>query len=74
MTSKPFGVAVVLAFPHDENVKVILEEKVALLQVYWGEYPRELVDEAHHAGVKVLHQVSSLINYVTYLFSNFVWI
>nr|CAD1825145.1 unnamed protein product [Ananas comosus var. bracteatus] len=59
LTSKPFGVAVVLAFPHDENVKVILEEKVALLQVYWGEYPRELVDEAHHAGVKVLHQVGS---------------
>ncbi|OAY84484.1 Nitronate monooxygenase, partial [Ananas comosus] len=56
LTSKPFGVAVVLAFPHDENVKVILEEKVALLQVYWGEYPRELVEEAHHAGVKVLHQ------------------
>ncbi|XP_073007104.1 uncharacterized protein [Typha latifolia] len=57
LTSKPFGVAIALPFPHEENVKVILEEKVAILQVYWGEYPRELVDEAHRAGVKVLHQV-----------------
>jgi NAD(P)H-dependent flavin oxidoreductase YrpB (nitropropane dioxygenase family) len=59
LTDKPFGVAIVLAFPYDENLKVILEEKVALLQVYWGEFSGELVERAHHAGVKVLHQVSS---------------
>lgn len=59
LTEKPFGVAIVLAFPYDKNLKVILEEKVALLQVCWGEFPRELVEQAHHAGVKVLHQVSS---------------
>lgn len=57
LTSKPFGVGVVLAFPHKENVKVILEEKIAILLVSWGEYPRELVSEAHDAGVKVIHQV-----------------
>jgi hypothetical protein len=61
LTSKPFGVGVVLAFPHEENIKVILEEKVAVLQVYWGDFPKEMVDRAHEAGVKVIHQVSILL-------------
>lgn len=57
LTERPFGAAIVLAFPHEENLRVVLEEKLAVLQVYWGEFPRERVDEAHLAGVKVLHQV-----------------
>ncbi|KAL0908590.1 hypothetical protein M5K25_023092 [Dendrobium thyrsiflorum] len=57
LTSKPFGIGVVLAFPHKENIKVIIEEKVAVLVVSWGDYPKELVSEAHDAGVKVIHQV-----------------
>uniref|UniRef100_A0A8R7P0N1 Uncharacterized protein n=1 Tax=Triticum urartu TaxID=4572 RepID=A0A8R7P0N1_TRIUA len=56
LTEKPFGAAIVLAFPHEENLRVVLEEKLAVLQVYWGEFPKERVDEAHRAGVKVLHQ------------------
>lgn len=60
LTDKPFGIGVVLAFPHEENLKVILEEKVAVLQVYWGECSRELVARAHSAGVKVVPQVSIL--------------
>ncbi|KAK5774429.1 hypothetical protein PVK06_042284 [Gossypium arboreum] len=60
LTDKPFGVGVVLAFPHKENVKAILEEKVAVLQLYWGECSKELVIEAHNAGVKVVPQVGSL--------------
>ncbi|KAI3978569.1 hypothetical protein MKX01_015744 [Papaver californicum] len=60
LTDKPFGIGVVLAFPHEENIKAILDEKVALLQVYWGEFPKELVDEAHKAGVKVVHQIGSV--------------
>uniref|UniRef100_A0A0E0AWT9 Nitronate monooxygenase domain-containing protein n=1 Tax=Oryza glumipatula TaxID=40148 RepID=A0A0E0AWT9_9ORYZ len=59
LTERPFGAAIVLAFPHEENLRVVLEEKLAVLQVYWGEFPRERVDEAHLAGVKVLHQVGS---------------
>ena len=58
LTDKPFGVGVILAFPHVENVRAILEEKVAVLQVYWGDCPRSLVVEAHSAGVKVVPQVS----------------
>uniref|UniRef100_A0A0D9X932 Uncharacterized protein n=1 Tax=Leersia perrieri TaxID=77586 RepID=A0A0D9X932_9ORYZ len=60
LTEKSFGAAIVLAFPHEENLRVVLEEKLAVLQVYWGEFPRERVDEAHLAGVKVLHQVGNL--------------
>lgn len=60
LTSNPFGVGVVLDFPHEENVKAILEEKVAVMQVFWGEYPKELVDQAHAVGVKVVHQVGSV--------------
>ncbi|KAJ9705813.1 hypothetical protein PVL29_003763 [Vitis rotundifolia] len=59
LTDKPFGVAVVLAFPHEENMKVILAEKVAVLQVSWGDVREELVHEAHCAGVKVVPQVGS---------------
>ncbi|XP_066350668.1 uncharacterized protein [Miscanthus floridulus] len=56
LTSRPFGAAIVLPFPYEENLRVVLEEKLAVLQVYWGEFPREWVQEAHRAGVKVLHQ------------------
>ncbi|XP_039036845.1 NADH:quinone reductase-like isoform X2 [Hibiscus syriacus] len=68
LTHKPFGVGVILAFPHKENIKAILEEKVAVLQLYWGECSKELAIEAHNAGVKVVPQVSiicpSLISWV----------
>lgn len=60
MTDKPFGVGIVLAFPHKENLKIILEEKVAILQLYWGEVTQDIVLEAHEAGVKVVPQVNPL--------------
>ncbi|XP_042495347.1 (3aS,4S,5R,7aS)-5-hydroxy-7a-methyl-1-oxo-octahydro-1H-indene-4-carboxyl-CoA dehydrogenase [Macadamia integrifolia] len=60
LTDKPFGVGVVLAFPHEENIKAVIDEKVAVLQVSWGEFPEELVLKAHQAGVKVVQQVGSL--------------
>ncbi|BBH09167.1 Aldolase-type TIM barrel family protein [Prunus dulcis] len=56
LTDKPFGVGVVLAFPHEKNIQVILDEKVAVLQVYWGECSEELVLKAHQSGVKVVPQ------------------
>lgn len=58
LTDKPFGIGVVLAFPHEQNLKAILEEKVDVLQLYWGEASEELVRRAHDAGVKVVPQVS----------------
>lgn len=59
LTDKPFGVGVVLAFPHEENIRAILDEKVAVLQVYWGECSQDLVLQAHQAGVKIVPQVGS---------------
>jgi NAD(P)H-dependent flavin oxidoreductase YrpB (nitropropane dioxygenase family) len=64
LTSKPFGVAIVLAFPHEELLHHIYAEKVAFLQVYFGEFPKARVDEAHAMGVKVLHQVGTVADAV----------
>ncbi|XP_058767088.1 uncharacterized protein LOC131640719 [Vicia villosa] len=60
LTDKPFGVGLVLAFPHEENLKAILDEKVAVLQTYWGDCTPELVAKAHSAGVKIVPQVGSI--------------
>lgn len=60
LTNKPFGVGVVLAFPFEENLKVIVDEKVAVLQISWGDCTRELVNKAHSAGVKVVPQVGNI--------------
>ncbi|KAG9459889.1 hypothetical protein H6P81_004397 [Aristolochia fimbriata] len=60
LTTKPFGAGVLLAFPQTESIRAILEAKLAFLQVFWGDYPKEMVDEAHKAGVKVFHQVGSV--------------
>ena len=68
LTSKPFGAAIVLPFPYGENLRVVLEEKLAVLQVYWGDFPRERVEEAHRAGVKVLHQVRANILQISYIY------
>lgn len=67
LTDKPFGVGVVMAFPHEENIKSILNEKVAVLQISWGEVREDLVAEAHRAGVKVVPQVSVLYLYICWL-------
>ncbi|XP_015943467.1 uncharacterized protein LOC107468652 [Arachis duranensis] len=60
LTDKPFGIGVVLAFPHEQNLKAILDEKVAILQVYWGDCTPDLVAMAHSAGVKIVPQVGDL--------------
>ena len=57
LTKKTFGIGIILDFPYEKSLKDILAEKVAYLQVSWGDFPKERVDEAHKSGVKVLHQV-----------------
>ncbi|KAI3774586.1 hypothetical protein L1987_49145 [Smallanthus sonchifolius] len=59
LTTKPFGVGIILAFPHKENLKCVLEEKVAILQLYWGQVTKDMVVEAHQAGVKIVPQIGS---------------
>ncbi|KAF5202035.1 Nitronate monooxygenase [Thalictrum thalictroides] len=60
LTDKPFGAGILLEFDNSKTIHAIYDEKVAFLQVYWGEFPKEKVDEAHKHGVKVLHQLGSV--------------
>ena len=59
LTSRPFGVNFVLHFPHEDGVRVCLEERVAALSLFWGD-PTPFVEPAHRAGVSVIVQVSSV--------------
>ncbi|KAK6945761.1 Nitronate monooxygenase [Dillenia turbinata] len=59
LTDKPFGVGIVMVFPYKLNLKALLEERVSFLQLSWGEITKELVNEAHSFGVKVVPQVGS---------------
>ncbi|XP_026435239.1 uncharacterized protein LOC113332960 isoform X2 [Papaver somniferum] len=58
MTKKPFGAGILLEFNQVRTIKAIFDEKLACMEVYWGDFPKEMVDEAHKHGVKVIHQVS----------------
>jgi enoyl-[acyl-carrier protein] reductase II len=49
----------VLPFPHEEGVRVCLEERVAALSLFWGD-PTPFIEPAHHAGASVIAQVSSV--------------
>ncbi|KAI3980809.1 hypothetical protein MKX01_025374 [Papaver californicum] len=60
LTSKPFGAGILLEFDQTNTVKAIFKEKLACMQVFWGDYPKEMVDEAHKNGVKILYQVGSV--------------
>ena len=47
----------VLSFPFRENLQTALTEGLPVVQVYWGEFDRNLVDLVHSFGAKVIHQV-----------------
>jgi len=59
LTTKPFGVNLILYFPIEDQVAVCLEERVPLLSFFWGD-PTPYVARAHAAGIKVVHQVGSV--------------
>jgi nitronate monooxygenase len=59
LTSSPFSVNFVLPFPHEEGVRVCLDERVAALSFFWGD-PTPFIEPAHHAGASVIVQVSSV--------------
>ncbi|KAF8387621.1 hypothetical protein HHK36_026274 [Tetracentron sinense] len=58
LTSKPFGAGILLEFKNTQTIKAIFDEKLACMQVYWGDFSKEMVDEAHKHGVKIMHQAS----------------
>jgi len=64
LTSKPFGVNVLLSGPHlpfpvEAVVEACLEERVPVLSTFWGD-PTPFVARAHAAGVKLIDQVGSV--------------
>ncbi|KAF5183815.1 Hydroxyproline o-galactosyltransferase galt3 [Thalictrum thalictroides] len=60
LTDKPFGAGILLEFDNAKTVKAIFDEKLSVMEVYWGKFPKEMVDEAHKHGIKVIHQVGSV--------------
>jgi nitronate monooxygenase len=64
MTDKPFGVNLtilpaLIPADYDGFVKVIAEEKVAMLEVAGGS-PKKYIGMLHDAGVKVLHKSATI--------------
>lgn len=59
LTSKPFGVNLLLEFPMEEHVNVCVDERVPVLSFFWGD-ASPYVERAHAAGVKVVDQVGSV--------------
>ena len=58
LTSRPFGVNLVLDFPQEERLDVCLEEHVPIISFFWGD-PSALAPRAKARGAIVLHTVGS---------------
>jgi len=59
LTSRPFGVNMLLQFPVDDHVGVCIEERVPVVSFFWGDATRFFA-EVHAAGLKVIDQVGSV--------------
>ncbi|MGE0826011.1 MAG: NAD(P)H-dependent flavin oxidoreductase [Candidatus Binatia bacterium] len=59
MTSKPFGVNIILPLLQEGQIETCLDEKVPILILFWGD-PKPYVTEAHKRGTKVFIQVGSV--------------
>jgi nitronate monooxygenase len=58
LTSRPFGVNLVLQWPQEDRLKVCLEEGVAAVSFFWGD-PSSYIDLVHSAGTLVMQTLSS---------------
>jgi NAD(P)H-dependent flavin oxidoreductase YrpB (nitropropane dioxygenase family) len=58
-TDKPFGVNFILALPHEENLRMSLEEHVPIISFFWGD-PAPYVERIHAAGSKIFLQVGTV--------------
>ena len=59
LTTRPFGVNLVIARLQGGEVEVCLEERVPLLVFFWGD-PGPYVDAAHRHGTRIVAQVGSV--------------
>jgi nitronate monooxygenase len=65
LTDKPFGVNLgflpsVTPIPNDEYVRVVIEEKVAMVETSGTRAPAEFIQPLHDGGVKVMHKCASV--------------
>lgn len=58
LTSRPFGVNLVLQWPQEDRLKVCLEEGVAVVSFFWGD-PSAYIAAVHTAGTLVMQTVGS---------------
>jgi enoyl-[acyl-carrier protein] reductase II len=58
LTSRPFGVNHVVCRIDQAAVEMTLAQRVSVLSLAWGRAP-ELTYQAHEAGIKVVHMVST---------------
>ncbi len=59
LTSRPFGVNLVLDFPQEERLAACLDEGVPVISFFWRD-PSSLVPRAKAGGAIVLHTVGSV--------------
>ncbi len=59
LTSRPFGVNLVLEFPQQERLSACLDEGVPVISFFWRD-PSSLIPQAKAAGAIVLHTVGSV--------------
>lgn len=59
LTTKPFGVNVILEGIEEGPIEACIDERVPLLVFFWGD-PRPYVEPAHRHGLKVAIQVGSV--------------
>jgi NAD(P)H-dependent flavin oxidoreductase YrpB (nitropropane dioxygenase family) len=59
LTTKPFGVNVILAIAEEGQVEACLDEKVPVLILFWGD-ARPFVEKARRAGTKLILQCGSV--------------
>jgi NAD(P)H-dependent flavin oxidoreductase YrpB (nitropropane dioxygenase family) len=58
LTTRPFGVNLVLEWPQQERLRVVLEEGVRIVSTFWGS-PSGYVSAVHDAGGVLIHTVGS---------------
>ena len=59
LTTRPFGVNLVLEWPQAHRLQVALEEGVRIISCFWGD-PAPYIPAVHAAGGFVLHTVGSV--------------
>ena len=59
LTSRPFGLNLVLAFEVRERLEIALEEGVRIVSFFWGD-PAAWIPMVHTAGGVVIHSVGSV--------------